>query len=200
MGLMDWVRARRGLTLEAVRREAIRLDIRERQKLAKLEALEREREAIFHRGSQERSPVRRRQLARQYELRTRTVGQLERELAILSKEITTIGALQSALERTRLGREGAGRLLMKMDEAELATLLEDEKISSELYLEKLGDVLGVVQEDGRSIVAELGQEGGEVMNIWQKMDEGEIESFEDGIRQAREAEVKKDRGRLEREG
>lgn len=199
MSLMDWIKSRKGLTLETVKREGIRADIRERQKLAKLEAMEKEREAIFHRGSQERSPVRRRQLARQYDLRSRGVQMLERELAILSKEITTLNALQSALERSRVGKEGASKLLMRMNEAELATMLEDEKISSELYMEKLGDVLGAVHEDARAMVTELGNEGSEVMNIWQKMDEGEIETFEAGIQQAREAEQAKGRRQLDRE-
>jgi hypothetical protein len=195
MALMDWIKRRPGLTLETVRREAIRLDIRERQKLHKLEQMEKERETIFERGSKERSPVRRRQLARQYEMRSRGVQQLERELAILGKEITTIGALRAALERSQVGRDGVSKLLSRMNEAELSRMLEDDKISTEMYLEKLGDVMGVVHEEARQIVTELGSEGNEVMNVWQKMDEGEIESFEAGMKEARDV----CRPKLERE-
>ena len=199
MGLLDWMKNKRGLTLESVKRESIRLDIRERQKLSKLEKMEKEREAIFHRGSKERSAVRRRQLARQYDQRTRGVSMLERELAMLSKEITTMNAVEMAMERSQVGKEGASKLLMRMNESELSTMLEDDKITSELYMEKLTDVLGVIHTDAESIVAELGSEGSEVMNVWQKMDEGEIESFEAGMKEAQTAEREKADQALERE-
>lgn len=199
MGLMDWVSRKQGLTLDGVKRESIRLDIRERQKLAKLEQLEKERETIFHRGSKERSAVRRRQLARQYDLRTRGVKQLERELSMISKEITTIGAIQAALERSHVGREGASKLLMKMNESELSTMLEDDKISQEMYMDKLTDVMGVIHEAPEALVHELGNEGSEVMNIWQRMDEGEIEGFEAGMKEARAVAKEKAERQLERE-
>ena len=199
MGLLDWVARKQGLTLDGVKRESIRLDIRERQKLAKLENLEREREAIFHRGSKERSPVRRRQMARQYDLRTRGVKQIERELSMISKEITTIGAIQAALERSQVGREGASKLLMKMNESELSTMLEDDKITQEVYMDKLTDVMGVIHEAPEALVHELGNEGSEVMNIWQRMDEGEIEGFEAGMKEARAVARDKAERQLDRE-
>lgn len=199
MSLLDWMNRKRGLTLENVRRESIRLDIRERQKLGKLEKLEKERETIFHRGSKERSPVRRRQMARQYDMRTRNVKRLERELSMISKEITTINAVQSALERSQVGREGASKLLTRMNEVELATMLEDDKISNEMYMDKLTEVLGVVHDEAEQLVTDLGNEGSEVMNIWQKMDEGEIESFEAGMEEARTVVKDKAEQELERE-
>lgn len=199
MSLLDWMNRKRGLTLENVRRESIRLDIRERQKLGKLEKLEKEREAIFNRGSKERSPVRRRQMARQYDMRTRNVKRLERELSMISKEITTINAVQSALERSHVGREGASKLLTRMNEVELATMLEDDKISNEMYMDKLTEVLGVVHDEAEQLVTDLGNEGSEVMNIWQKMDEGEIESFEAGMEEARTVVKDKAEQELERE-
>ena len=199
MSLLDWMNRKRGLTLENVRRESIRLDIRERQKLGKLEKLEKERAAIFNRGSKERSPVRRRQMARQYDMRTRNVKRLERELSMISKEITTINAVQSALERSQVGREGASKLLTRMNEVELATMLEDDKISNEMYMDKLTEVLGVVHDEAEQLVTDLGNEGSEVMNIWQKMDEGEIESFEAGMEEARTVVKDKAEQELERE-
>jgi hypothetical protein len=185
MGFLDILRVKKKeLTLEQTKREEIRLTIRENQTLAKLEKLEKEREQIFAQGSKVKSPPRRRQLARLYELKSNGVKTLERELALISKELTTISALKLALERREMSREGVSRLLQRVDEAELMTCLEDDKVTQEMYLEKLNGVLSVVTEGASQITEQLGKEGSEVMDVWQKMDEGEIENFEEGFKLA----------------
>ncbi len=185
MGLMDILGVRKkGLTLDQVKREEIRLTIRENQTLARLEKQEKEREDIFAKGSKIKAPARRRQLARLYEMKSSGIKTLERELAVISKELTTISALKLALERQQMSRDGVSRLLNRVDEAKLMTYLEDDKISQEMYLEKLDNVLSSVSEGASQITRQLGKEGGEVMEVWQKMDEGEIENFEDGFKLA----------------
>ncbi len=194
MGLLDILRVKKkDLTLDQVKREEIRLQIRENQTLGKLEKLEKEREDIFAQGSKVKSPPRRRQLARLYELKSSGVKTLERELAVLSKEITTVSALKLALERREMSREGLSHLLNRVDEAELMTCLEDDKITQEMYLEKLNNVLSTVTEGASQITEQLGKEGGEVMEVWQKMDEGEIENFEEGFKLADRKVREKDR-------
>jgi hypothetical protein len=42
-----------------------------------------------------------------------------------------------------------------------------------------------------------GREGSEVMNVWQKMDEGEIENFQDGLKLADKAVRGKEKRELE---
>ena len=118
---------------------------------------------------------------------------MERELSMLSKELTTMSALKLALERKKMSTESASQLLQKVDEAKLMTLLEDDKISQELYQEKLTGVLSAVMENPATLVEDLGKEGNEVMDVWQKMDEGEIDSFEDGIKLADRKIREKDR-------
>src|SRR5207244_8348814 len=105
-------------------------------------------------------------------------------LSVLSKEITTISALKLALERRQSSKDGVARILERVDEAKLMTYLEDDKISQEMYLEKLNGVLSTVTEGANQITEELGKEGSEVMDVWQKMDEGEIENFSDGLKLA----------------
>jgi len=175
---------RRDLSLDQVKREEIKLGIRENQTLGKLEKIEKEREEIFSRGMKIKAPSRRRQLARLYEMKSSGVKMLERELAVISKELTTIAALKLALERRQMSRDGVSRLLNRVDEAELMTYLEDDKITQEMYLEKLNSVLSSVTEGAVQVSEDLGKEGNEVMDVWQKMDEGEIESFEDGLKLA----------------
>ncbi|HZE98232.1 MAG TPA: hypothetical protein VE981_14470 [Planctomycetota bacterium] len=181
------------LTLDQVKREEIKLGIRESQTLAKLEKLEKEREDIFAKGLKIKSPPRRRQLARLYEMKSSGVKMMERELGILSKEITTISALKLALERRQTGKEGVTRILQRVDEAKLMVLLEDDKVSQEMYLEKLNGVLSTVTEGASQITEDLGKEGSEVMDVWQKMDEGEIDSFADGLKLADRAVRQKEK-------
>ncbi len=194
MGFFNLVlRKKKSLQLEDVKREEIRLGIRENQTLAKLERLEKEREEIFSKGSKIKSPSRRRQLARLYDMKTNGTKMMERELSTLSKELTTMSALKLALERKTMSTESASQLLQKVDEAKLMTLLEDDKISQELYQEKLTSVLSAVMENPATLIEDLGKEGNEVMDVWQKMDEGEIDSFEDGIKLADRKIREKDR-------
>lgn len=194
MGFFEFLGVKKkDLTLEQVKREEIKLGIRETQTLSKLEKLEKEREDIFSKGMKIKSPPRRRQLARLYEMKSTGVKTLERELSILSKEITTISALKLALERRTTGKEGVSRILERVDEARLMTYLEDDKISQEMYLEKLNGVLSTVTDGATQITEDLGKEGSEVMDVWQKMDEGEIENFADGLKLADKAVRQKEK-------
>jgi hypothetical protein len=67
------------------------------------------------------------------------------------------------------------------------TYLEDDKITQEMYLEKLNNVLSTVTDNASQITETLGKEGNDVMQVWQKMDEGEIDNFEDGLKMADKA-------------
>jgi hypothetical protein len=56
-----------------------------------------------------------------------------------------------------------------------------------------------VTEGSRHLFEDLGKEGNEVMNVWQKMDEGEIDSFEDGLKEADRAVRAKEKGEADAE-
>lgn len=194
MGLFDFLgRKRKELTLDQVRREEARMGIRENQTLAKLEKAEKQREEIFAKGAKVKGPSRRRQLARLYDGKAAGIKMLERELQMISKELQTLSALRMALERRKMSREGLSKLLNRVDEAQLVTYLEDDKITQEMYMEKLGSVLSSVTEDAPAIAENLGQEGREVMDVWEKMDEGEISTYEDGLKMADQAVRSKER-------
>lgn len=201
MAFFDFLRRKkRELSYEDVRREEIRLGIKESQTIAKLEKLEKEKEDIFGKGSKIKSPSRRRQLARLYDMKSQGTRMLERELALISKEITTIQAVKFALERQKNSKEGISKILQRVDEAELMGLLENDKISQEMYLEKLSSVLSSVSEQPLSGIENLGKEGSEVMDVWQKMDEGEISSFEDGLKLAdKKVREREGKGEMEAE-
>ncbi len=200
MNILNWFTGKkRDLSLPDVKREEIKLGIREKQTIAKLERLEKEKEEIFSKGAKIKSPSRRRQLARLFDMKSGGIKMLEHELAVLSKELTTLSALKLALERRDMSREGTSHLLNRVDEAELMGILENDKITQEMYAEKLTEVLGIVNEGNRAEIESLGREGDEVMNVWQKMDDGEIEDFDEAIKIADKAVREKEKKAAELE-
>jgi hypothetical protein len=168
------------LTVEDIRREEIHLNVKESQALGKLDKLDREKEEIFGRGAKMKSPVRRKQLARMYQQTLSEIQTTEHELARVGKEILTIGAIKLSFERKKEREKSLLGKLAMVNEEELQQLLEDDKISHELYMDKLGNLIGITDEASRDIVKDVGKEGAELLDIWQKMDDGEIDSLEDG--------------------
>ena len=89
MGFFDWFKRDRKITdytPEELRREEGRLKIRETQMIARLEKNEVEREEIFRRGFDVKSPVRRRLLARKFEEKEQELRRIERDLSRHLKE------------------------------------------------------------------------------------------------------------------
>jgi hypothetical protein len=189
MGFLDWFKRDRKITdytPEELRREEGRLQIRENQTIARVEKLEAEREVIFRQGTDVKSPVRRRILARKYEEKKAEVSRLETELSRLSKEAMTVSAIRFRLERRAAGESA---ILKKIGGGEievLRDLFEDDAIGDEMYGEKLVEMLGAVSETAGDPLEGLGEEGRSVLDIWQRLDQGEIESVEEGLREAQD--------------
>ena len=55
-----------------------------------------------------------------------------------------------------------------------------------MYAERLSEVLGELTEPAGYPVEGLGNVAKGVLDIWQRMDEGDIESVEEGLREAQE--------------
>lgn len=189
MAFLDWFKRERKITdytPDELRREEGRLQIRENQTVARVEKLEQERQLVFRQGFDVKSPVRRRILARKYEELRQKLSRLEQELSRLSKEAMTVSAIRFRLERRA---EGESSILKKIGGSEIETLrelFEDDQITEEMYAERLTEVLGAVTEPAGDPVEGLGDVARGVLDIWQRMDEGDIESVEEGLREAQE--------------
>ncbi|MCE9584342.1 MAG: hypothetical protein K8T20_17785 [Planctomycetes bacterium] len=187
MSLIDLFKRPKRLTdlkLEEVRREEARLSLRETQAIARMEQLERDKEDLFRRGFKLKSGVRRKQLARQFEQKKNEIAISERELNRMGKEAVTIAALRSAIQRKEDQKKGVLSILNMAQEGEIQRLLEDDKISYDLYMERLGEIADASQDSSKDIISEVGKEGAELIDIWQKMDDGEIDSFDAGLKMA----------------
>jgi len=188
MGFLEWFKREKKLTdysADELKREEGRLQIRESQLIARLEKLEGEREIIFRQGASVGSPVRRRILARKYEERVRELSRVESDLTRHMKEAMTVGAIRFRLERRA---KGEGSILKKIGGGEVEALREfseRDDIDEEMYAEKLNEILGAVEEKEADPVVGLGDGARSVLDVWARMDDGVIESVEDGLEEAR---------------
>ncbi len=187
MSILDKIfKKRRGLTdlsLEELRVEEKRLEIRENQYLNQVDKLDKQREEVFNQGAKTKSPARRRIYARRFEESSQRIGMLERELSRTVKELMTLGRIRSIMERKR--SVGAANLLERLsdeDVGKIMGLLEDDKINEEVYVGKLDMLLGVVNDPAYE-TSDMGNEGMEVLKTWERMDEGELE-FDDALAEA----------------
>jgi hypothetical protein len=195
-----FTKTKKGLTdfgLEEIRVEEKRLEIRENQHLRQIEKYDKLREEVFHQGAKNKSPARRRIYARRFGDYSQRIGMIERELSRVVKELMTLTRVRGILERQRQV-PSAQNVLQRMKEEDLmklTSLLEDDKISEEVYSQKLDMLLGVVNDPAYES-SEIGNEGLEVLKTWEQMDEGELE-FGEGLKEATGAEREKSGGQKE---
>ena len=176
-----------GLGLEEIRVEEKRLEIRENQHLHQIEKYDKLREDVFNQGAKTKSPARRRIYARRFSEFSQRISMIERELTHVVKELMTMNRVRSILERQRM--IPAQNILQRLNEGDmikLTTLLEDDKVSEEMYLQKLDSLLGVVNDPAYES-QDIGNEGLEVLKTWEQMDEGDLE-FNEGLKEATQKE------------
>lgn len=195
-------KARRGLlgaSLEEIRVEEKRLEIRENQHLHQIEKYDKQREEVFHQGAKTKSPARRRIYARRFGENSQRISMIERELSRVVKELMTFSRIRGILERQRqVPARNFLQHLKEEDLVKLTTLLEDDKITEEVYLQKLDTLLGVVNDPAYE-QGDIGTEGMEVLKTWEQMDEGELE-FDEGLKEATKQEPSEaERGRGQKE-
>ena len=173
-----------GLGLEEIRVEEKRLEIRENQHLRQIEKYDKLREEVFHQGAKNKSPARRRIYARRFGDYSQRIGMIERELSRVVKELMTLTRVRGILERQRQvpAAQNVLQRIKEEDLVKLTALLEDDKISEEVYTQKLDTILGVVNDPAYES-QDIGNEGLEVLKTWEQMDEGEME-FGEGLKEA----------------
>jgi len=182
-----FTKSKKGLTdfgLEDIRVEEKRLEIRENQHLRQIEKYDKLREEVFHQGAKNKSPARRRIYARRFGDYSQRIGMIERELSRVVKELMTLTRVRGILERQRQvpAAQNVLQRLKEEDLMKLTALLEDDKISEEVYSQKLDLLLGVVNDPAYES-ADIGNEGMDVLKTWEQMDEGELE-FGEGLKEA----------------
>ena len=195
MQLFDWLIKRdkpiSQLTRSEIRREELMLEKENARLLIRIKKLATEKQSIFDQGAKEKTPEVRQALAQQFEIKTTEQLMVSRQLNIRGKELLTVSRLRMLRENSDRAKESGGKLglITEGDILRLGKLIENDAIRSEVYQERLDDVLGAAAavDQGGSALSDSGKT---VMNIWDKMDTGDIgdsaEAFDEADRRVRE--------------
>jgi hypothetical protein len=195
MPFLNWLTDRKKplsqMTRAELRRQELLLDKERNQLLTRVQKLARDKQDLFTRGFQEKTPEVRRVLAHEFELKTTEQLMLARQLNIRSKEMITVSRLRMLRENADRARATGGKLglVSEKDILRLGKLIEDDAIKSDIYQERLDEILAVGRgvDEGEAALSEAGQT---VMKIWDQLDTGTFkdpaEAFDEADRRVRE--------------
>jgi hypothetical protein len=195
MGFWEWLRGGKksilDYTYEDLQREQRILTREKNQLIKKMERLAREKQEIFNKGASRKSPELRKALAQDYELKTAEEQMNGRSLNIKSKELLTVARLR--MIREAKSNASTSRILSKLNEkdmVELSRLIADDEVSREMYEDKLNDILSASMGEQRP-EEQLSDTGRKLMEIWEKMDDGEIADHREAFEKA-ESSIRKE--------
>ena len=168
------------LDRQELRKEEILLTKQRDRLFKKIQTISTDKQKIFQQGAQQKSPELRKALAQDFEFKTQEQLMAARELNLRSKELLTVSRLRMIKENTDRGR-ALGRLnVTDKDVALISQWIEDDSVSQEMYLERLGTILDLGTQSDKDAIAQAGlsSAGNELMNIWNEMDRGQMKEEE----------------------
>ncbi len=195
MSFLDWLVKKKKplskMTRSELRRQELLLEKDRRQMLKRIKKLAVDKQDMFEKGAGEKTPEVRKTLAQEFELKTSEQLMISRQLNIRSKELLTVSRLRMIRENNERSKAAGSRfgLISEMDVIKLGKLIESDAVTTEVYQERLDRLLeiGAGVDEGAAGLSEAGQE---VLNIWDKMDQGVFadaaEAFDEADRRVRE--------------
>jgi hypothetical protein len=152
---------------------------------AKVHKLADKKQKLVQQGAREKTPEMRRTLAQQYDLLHTEQMMISRHLNVRSKERLTVSRLRMLREHAPTARIGdTGRVnIREADMSTIARLIENDQISTEMYQERLDEILAIGHEADQA-AAGLSPAGEELMRIWNDMDAGLIKDSETAFDEA----------------
>ncbi len=193
MGLFDWLSAKSKSLSQMTRSELRRQELllqRERDQLIKrITQLAGKKQEIFEKGRGEQTPEVRKVLAQEFDLKTTEQLMTARQLNIRSKEALTVTRMRMLRENTERAKARGSRLglITEKDLVSLEKMIANDKITSEIYQERLDDMLQIGLEEGEGSLSPGSQH---VLDIWDQMDTGLIkdssQAFDEADRRVRE--------------
>ncbi len=179
MNFFEWLTARRKtlatMSPAELRAQEMLLTNDRDRLLARVRKLAAEKQQLVAQGAAEKTPELRRTYAQQYDLLHTEQMMIARQLNIRSKELLTVSRLRMLREHAPSAAvSGAGRVAIREgDLAVIARLIENDQISSEMYQERLDEILrlGAAADAGATGLSPAGEE---LLKIWNDMDAGLI--------------------------
>lgn len=200
MALWDKLFGKKTKTLSELSRAELRKEeillSRERDRIFKdMERIADQKKKIFEMGAQQKSPDVRKALALDFELKSQEQLMKARQLNLRTKELMTVSRLRMIQENREKGST-AGRLnIGERDFVAIEQLIENDSITQEMYQEKLDALLGLGAAADKDAVERAGLTGAgqELMNLWEKMDGGDVkeeQAFEEADRAVRRRQAR----------
>ena len=198
MAFLDWLIKKQKplskMTRTELRRQELLLEKDRTQLLNRVKRLATDKQDMFEKGAGEKTPEVRKVLAQEFELKTTEQLMLSRQLNIRSKELLTVSRLRMLRENHERARASGSRfgLIGEKDIIALGKLIENDAVTTEIYQERLDRMLemGAAVDEGAAGLSRAGQE---VLNIWDKMDQGVFhdtkEAFDEADRRVRERQT-----------
>lgn len=167
-----------------LRRQELLLEKDRKQMLDKVMKLAKDKQGLFERGAKERTPEARQMLAQEFELRTTEQLMIQRQLNVRTKELLTVSRLRMLRENAdRMKGNSRLGLISAKDMMHLGRLIESDSVKVEMYQERLDAVLAIGR-DADEHAASNHEAGRAVMDIWEKLDRGEIADESEGFHEA----------------
>ena len=193
MGLFDWITNGKKPLSQMSRTELRRQELllaRDRDRLMKrVGDLARNKQEIFERGKEEKTPEVRRMLAQEFDLKTTEQLMVSRQLNIRSKEALTVTRMRMLRENSERAKASGSKLglVSERDLVALEKLIANESITAEVYQDRLDAMLHIEADETGAAMTEGGKQ---VMDIWEQMDTGLItdasQGFDEADRRVRE--------------
>ncbi|MBW7905653.1 MAG: hypothetical protein LC135_00910 [Phycisphaerae bacterium] len=195
MNFFEWLVSKRKtlVTMDAseLRAQEMLLTSERDRMLARVQKLAADKQGIIGKGAKEKTPELRRTFAQQYDLLHTEQAMLMRHLNIRSKELLTVSRLRLLRESAqRAGmRGGAMGMIREGDLATIERLIENDRISMEMYQERLDEILRIGASADEETAA-VSPAAAELLQVWDAMDHGLIksdsEAFDEAERRVRE--------------
>ena len=157
----------------------------------RMQKLAGEKHKIIESGAKEKTPELRTMFAQQFDQLHTEQMMIGRQLNLRSKELLTVSRLRMLRENAQAGRTEIGGLagIRESDLAAIEHLIENDSITSEMYQERLDEILqlGHAVDQESAGVSPAAQE---LLKIWNDMDAGLIkdtaEAADEAERRVRE--------------
>lgn len=197
MPFLDWLTKRKKplsqMTRAELRRQELLLEKERAQLVNRVTKLAKDKQVLFERGASEKTPEIRKVMAQEFELKTTEQLMVARQLNIRSKEMLTVSRLRMLRESAdRAGQPNRLGLVSEGDILKLTKLIESDSIKTEVYQERLDEVLriGAQADEGALSLSEAGRT---VLGVWEQMDAGafsdKTEAFDEADRRVRERQA-----------
>jgi len=185
MNFFTWLTTKRKtlgtMSVTELRAQEMLLDNECNRMRAKVDKLAQEKAKVVERGAKEKTPELRRTFAQQFDLQHTEQMMLSRHLNIRSKELLTVSRLRilrESAQRAGMGAPGAIASIRESDLAVIEKLIETDSVTSEMYQERLDEILQIGHEADKESAAGVSPAAAELMRIWDDMDHGLIKADE----------------------